>query len=174
MMTNPLRGGATLLFGLILISAFTLQGSADSLLTPLPGPWMAATIVPSMIVAAALAYALAGGIQSLLVQRLTLLGVMASAFYGAGQTARGLYVMSTFSGTVERAQVTLLVTGGDNGVLQAIDRTRPGPVRFLPATAEAMQSLTRGQCVRVTVERAAGAERLAGAVITPEDLGPCE
>lgn len=174
MLTDPLRGGATLLFGLILVSAFALQGSANSLLTPLPGAWMAATVLPSMIVAGALAYTLAGGIQSPLLRRLTVLGVMAGGLYGSGQTARGLYVMSTFSGSVEPAQLTLLVTGSGDGVLQAVDRARPGPVRSLPATAEAVRSMARGQCVRVAIERAAGAERLTGAVVSQADVGPCE
>lgn len=174
MMTDPLRGGAILLFGLLLVAAFSLQGSADSLLTPLPGAWMAATILPSLIVAGTLAYTLAGAIPWLIVRRLTTIGVMSAALYSGGQTARGLYVVSTFGAEVERAQVTLLVTGSGDGVLQAVDPTRPGPVRVLPAAASVVQGMARGQCVRVAIERAGAAERLAGGLVTAQDLGPCE
>jgi hypothetical protein len=175
MLTDPLRGGATRLFGLFLLSGFALQGSSESLLTPLPGSWMAATIVPAMIVAVVVAYTVAAAIPSLLVRRLTTIGVLSASLYSSGQLARGLYVMSTFSGTVERAQITLLVTGGGSGSLQAVDPTRPGPVRTLPASADEVRSAARGQCVSVTIERApGGAERLVGAKVTPEDISPCE
>jgi hypothetical protein len=148
---------------------------SQRLLTPPPGGFVAVTMVTVMGVAFIAAYMLAKDIPSRLLQRLTLIAVMALSIYGGGENARGLYALSAFNGqnTIAREPWMTLGGRGDTMTLTSLRRRRSISV---PASPDAVAAARAGRCVSIAVERSAsGAERVAGSepAIQTSDIYSC-
>jgi hypothetical protein len=148
---------------------------SQRLLTPPPGGFVAVTMVTVMPVALIAGYMLSKDIPSRLLQRLTLIAVMALSIYAGGENARGLYALSAFNGqkTVAREPWMTLGGRGDTMTLTSLRRRRSISV---PASPDAVAAARAGRCVSIAVERSAsGAERVAGSqpAIQTMDIYSC-